>query len=246
MAMDQVREHFDHEAAEFDGLIKRLIPHYTGMIDALVLAMPFPAGSELRVVDLGSGTGSVALRVKSRFPRARMTCVDFSPNMLDVARRRLTGLEGMQFIEADLTKFHFPETYDAVVSSLALHHIQAENQKRDLYGRIYSALAPGGVFWNADAVLATSAPLQDLYMEKWKEHMRRTVPQKEIEETWMVKHAAEDHPKRLLDELRWLQEAGFTEPDVIWKEFYFAVFGARKTLPGVANTQVSRSAKGRK
>ncbi|MGH9455189.1 MAG: class I SAM-dependent methyltransferase [Terriglobia bacterium] len=229
MATDRVREHFDHEAAEFDGLITRLIPRYAGMIDALVSALPFPAGSELRVVDLGSGTGSVALHVKSRFPRARITCVDFSPNMLDVARRRLTGFEGLQFIEADLTNFQFREKYDAAVSSLALHHIQAENQKRDVYGRIYSALVPGGVFWNADAVLAPSASLQGLYLEKWKEHMRHTVPEKEIEETWMVKHAAQDHPKRLLDELRWLEEAGFKEPDIIWKEFYFAVFGARKT-----------------
>ncbi|MGH9430536.1 MAG: class I SAM-dependent methyltransferase [Terriglobia bacterium] len=226
--MDQVREHFDREAADFDSLITRLIPRYSEMIDALVSAVPFEADSELRVVDLGSGTGSVALRVKSRFPRARITCVDFSPNMLDVARHRLAVCEDVKFIEADLTNYQFAEKCDAAVSSLALHHIQAEDQKRDLYRRVHAALVEGGVFWNADAVLATSPPLQDLYMEKWKEHMRHTVPEKEIEETWMVKHAAEDHPGKLLDELRWLKEAGFTEPDVIWKEFYFAVFGARR------------------
>lgn len=228
MPMESVRQHFDREAAEFDGLIMRLIPRYPEMIDALVSGVPFPRDSKLRVLDLGSGTGAVALQIKSRLPQARITCVDFSPNMLEVARRRLADIEGTQFVQADITNFQFRETYDAAVSSLALHHIQAEDEKRRLYRRIYAALVPGGVFWNADAVRASSALLQDLYMSKWKEHMCRTVPEREIEETWMVKHATEDHPKRLLDELRWLEEAGFQEPDVIWKEFYFAVFGARK------------------
>lgn len=226
--MESVRQHFDREAAEFDGLIARLIPRYAEMIDALVSAITFPSDNELRVVDLGSGTGAVALQVKRRFPKARITCIDFSSKMLDLARRRLVDCEGLRFIEADLTDYQFVENYDVAVSSLALHHIREEDQKRDLYGRIYAALVPGGVFWNADAVLASSPPIQDLYMAKWKEHMRRTVPEKEIEETWMVKHAAEDHPKKLLDELRWLQEAGFMDPDVVWKEYYCAVFGARK------------------
>jgi tRNA (cmo5U34)-methyltransferase len=226
---NQVRDHFEREAEEFDTLIARLIPRYGEMIQALVSAVPFPAECALGVVDLGAGTGSVALSIKRRFPRARITCVDFSPNMLVVAKRRLAGCHDVRFIEADVTDYRFAGECHAVVSSLALHHIQAENQKRDLYRRIHAALVPGGVFWNADAVLATSASLQELYMEKWKQHMRRTVPEKEIEETWMVKHAAEDHPRKLLDELRWLSEVGFGETDVIWKEFYFAVFGARKT-----------------
>ncbi|HUY14797.1 MAG TPA: class I SAM-dependent methyltransferase [Terriglobia bacterium] len=230
MVKESVRQHFDREAAEFDGLIARLIPRYSEMIDALVSAVPFPPHRKLRVVDLGSGTGTVALQIKSRFPRARITCIDFSPKMLDLARRRLADCGSMRFIEADLTDYRFVDQYDVAVSSLALHHIQSVRQKLNLYRRLHDALARGGVFWNADAVLAASAPLQALYMAKWKEHMRRTVPEKEIEETWMVKHAAEDHPKKLLDELRWLREAGFAEPEVIWKEFYFAVFGGRKIL----------------
>src|SRR5487761_163157 len=135
MPMESVRQHFDREAAEFDGLIMRLIPRYPEMIDALVSGVPFPRDSKLRVLDLGSGTGAVALQIKSRLPQARITCVDFSPNMLEVARRRLADIEGTQFVQADITNFQFRETYDAAVSSLALHHIQAEDEKRRLYRR---------------------------------------------------------------------------------------------------------------
>jgi tRNA (cmo5U34)-methyltransferase len=93
MSLDAVRQHFDREAAEFDTLIARLIPRYADMIAALVAAIPFPPEAGLSVVDLGAGTGSVSLAVKSRFPQARITCVDFSSNMIDVARPAAAGLE---------------------------------------------------------------------------------------------------------------------------------------------------------
>jgi release factor glutamine methyltransferase len=42
--------------------------------------------SEPRVVDLGTGSGAIALAIKAACPRARVTAVDFSAAALDVAR----------------------------------------------------------------------------------------------------------------------------------------------------------------
>ncbi len=60
--MDRVKEHFESEAEQFDGIIRRLIPFYEEMVDAAVSALPFSADAPIRVLDLGCGTGTLGLR----------------------------------------------------------------------------------------------------------------------------------------------------------------------------------------
>jgi tRNA (cmo5U34)-methyltransferase len=39
--IENVKHHFEKEAQEFDKIILNLIPHYSEMIEALVLSTPF-------------------------------------------------------------------------------------------------------------------------------------------------------------------------------------------------------------
>jgi len=224
---DRVREHFEQEAREFDELIVRLIPRYDEMLEALIAAIPFPPDRAIRVIDLGCGTGTLALRIRQRFPHSRITCLDFAENMLHLARTKLAGEKEMQFEQADFNTYVFKETYDAAVSSLALHHLVTGDAKLAFYRRLFAALVPGGVFWTADAALGATSALNDMYMEKWKEFMRRSMSEQQIEERF-AKDSQEDHPAPLADHFRWLEGAGFVSPEVIWKYFYCGVYGAHK------------------
>lgn len=229
MTLDRVREHFEQEAREFDDLIVRLIPRYEEMLDAMIAAIPFATNEPLRVIDLGCGTGTVALRVKQRFPRARITCLDLAENMLALARAKLASYDGIEFEQGDFLAYPLKGPYDAAVSSLALHHLQTDEDKRNFYRRLYAALVPGAVFWTADAALGATPTINELYMEKWKEYMRRSMTEREIEERF-AKDAQEDRPATLADHFRWVEAAGFVSPEVIWKYFYCGVYGARKPL----------------
>jgi tRNA (cmo5U34)-methyltransferase len=55
--------------------------------------------------------------------------------------------------------------------------------------------------------------------------MHRSISSDEIEGKWMPKYHEEDHPAKLTNHLAWLAEIGFSDVDVIWKYFNFAVFG---------------------
>ncbi len=225
---DQVYEHFQEEAEGFDGLIRKLIPRYDQMLRTVADAIPFPEDSAIRVVDLGAGTGMLSAAVSRRFPRAQLTCVDGAPNMLALARRRFEQRPDFRFEECEFSRYEFSQTCHAVVSSLALHHLPSDAAKIAFYSKIFAALEPGGVFLNADAALASTHFWQQLSIERWKDHMRLALPEQEIEEKWMRLHREEDFPAPLLRQLRWLADLGFITPDVLWKEHYFAVFGAVK------------------
>ncbi|MCL6614297.1 MAG: class I SAM-dependent methyltransferase [Firmicutes bacterium] len=227
--MEKIKRHFEEEAEEFDGLIRKLIPYYSEMVEALVEALPWERDREIRVIDLGCGTGTLALRVKERFPKARITCLDLAENMIRLARMKL-GRFGNEitYQVGDFYHFQFTTEYDAVVSSLALHHLVTDDDKRRFYAQIYECLSEGGVFFNADVVLGTSERLQGVYMGKWREYMARKMPVFEIEGKWVPKYYEEDRPAVLMEQLKWLESLGFRDVDVIWKYYNFAVYGGMK------------------
>ena len=58
--------------------------------------------------------------------------------------------------------------------------------------------------------------------------MQRNISDDEIEDKWIPKYHSEDHPAKLVDQLRWMEQIGFVDVDVLWKYYNFAVYGGVK------------------
>lgn len=226
--MDAIKQHFNDEARKFDEIILILIPDYLRMVTALVAALPFARETQIRVVDLGCGTGTIAKAILEAFPNALVTCIDLAENMVAVAKSKLAAYAGVEYIIGDFASLSFNRTYDVVVSSLALHHLVTDLEKRQFYKRVFEALRSGGVFYNADVVLGSSEFLQGVYMREWRRFMSRNLPASEVDETWIPKYYAEDRPAKLMDQLDWLGDIGFADVDVLLKTYNFAVYGGAK------------------
>jgi len=227
--MDKIKMHFEEEASKYDQIILKLISYYNEMISALIAAIPFEASANIKVIDLGCGTGSIANKVKETFSNAQVTCVDLAENMIEMAKTKLSLYSDVRYQVSDFYRFDFSDSYDVVISSLALHHLINDEDKQGFYSRIYKALSPGGIFYNADVVLASNSHLQDAYIRQWKEFMAKSVSKQEIEKKWIPKYREEDRPARLMDQLAWLGEIGFIDTDVVWKFYNFAVYGGAKS-----------------
>ena len=226
--MDIVKKHFEEEAKEFDDIILCLIPYYAEMIDALVKAIPFAQSKEIKLIDLGCGTGTISKHLKSSFPHARITCLDLAENMIEMSKLKLAEYADVCYQVGDFRHYEFDEHYDVIVSSLALHHLVSDQDKINFYRKMYESLSSGGVFFNADVILGSSEHLQETYMAKWKSFMLKSVSNEEIEGKWLPKYREEDRPAKLMDQVSWLADIGFTEVDVLWKYYNFAVYGGRK------------------
>ena len=77
---------------------------------------------------------------------------------------------GRNCIQADFNYFDFQRTFDLIMSSLALHHLETDDDKLRFYQKIYAALNPSGMFINIDVVLGGDDSLQNVYMNtcrKW-------------------------------------------------------------------------------
>jgi demethylmenaquinone methyltransferase/2-methoxy-6-polyprenyl-1,4-benzoquinol methylase/phosphoethanolamine N-methyltransferase len=99
-----------------------------------------------RVLDVGCGTGSLALKAKERVGSTGMVAgIDASPEMIEVAleKARRAGVE-IDFRLEVVEKLPFADqTFDTVLSSLMMHHLP-DDLKRQGLAEIRRVLKPGG------------------------------------------------------------------------------------------------------
>jgi tRNA (cmo5U34)-methyltransferase len=217
---------FSAHAAEYDALRRRLVPDFDGFYGAVTEAVQRLAPSApRRVLDLGAGTGLLSATVAAAFPEAELELLDASEPMLALARERLGDAVSAVHI-GDMGGELPPGPFDAIVSALAIHHLEHPGQ-RALMGRIHGALRPGGVFANAEQVDGPTAQLTGLYAQRWAEDCR-ALGATEAEIAGARERMRHDRCTDVESQLHWLRDAGFTTADCTYKSWRFAVLIARK------------------
>lgn len=104
-----------------------------------------------RILDVGCGTGTLAVLIKTAAPGAEVVGLDPDPVMLDRARRKAeeAGLR-ITFEQGYADELAAPASrYDKLVSSLMFHHLDAHAKRRALQGA-RAWLKPGGELHIAD------------------------------------------------------------------------------------------------
>lgn len=174
------------------------------------------------VLDLGAGRGALSAAVLDGLPEARVTLVDVDPAMLGEARRRLAPFaDRVDFREASFLD-PLPAA-DAVVASLALHHVRDMAAKTDVYRSIHDALAPGGVFLNLDAAMTEDPRLRALNFDRWAARMADgEMPDAEARGHFAAWEAG-DRYFPLDEELAALRRAGFAEVECFWRRASSAI-----------------------
>jgi ubiquinone/menaquinone biosynthesis C-methylase UbiE len=104
-----------------------------------------------RVLDLGCGTGTLALQIKRHYPGALVVGLDVDLRVLALARAKVLRAGVLiALTRGSATDLPYPEgAFDRVVSSLVLHHLTTEDKRRAL-AEAYRVLRPGGELHIAD------------------------------------------------------------------------------------------------
>lgn len=215
---------FDAHAGDYDALRRRLVPAFDDFYGTAVGALELVGRPLRRVLDLGAGTGLLARRVAGAHPAAELVLVDGAPAMLEEARVALG--DRAAYVVADLADPLPPGEWDAVVSALAIHHLP-DDGKRALFARVAAALAPGGVFVNAEQVAGPS-PFFDALYARWHEASARAAGSDEAEWRGAEERMSFDRTATVEAQLAWLRELGL-DADCLFKHHRFAVLVGRLT-----------------
>ncbi len=219
------------------------VPQRERQLRTIAALLP-ASGEPFAVLEVACGEGLLAETILEAHPAARLFGLDGSQEMLQAARRRLQRFgERFQAGPFDLFSRHWPTVelpVRGVVSSLAIHHLDGPG-KAALFREIFELLAPGGALVIADLVEPASREGWELAAAQWDEAVRDRSLELDGSEAgfehfknqrWNLYRYFDpqdiDRPSRLLDQLRWLEQAGFTGVDVYWMLAGHAIIGGRK------------------
>jgi ubiquinone/menaquinone biosynthesis C-methylase UbiE len=109
--------------------------------------------SDKKILDVGSGTGTIALMVKQAHPSAEVIGIDGAPQILEIARGKARDL-GIEIRFDQGMSFDLPypnESFDVVLTTVMLHHLSRAD-KQTTAREMYRVLRPGGQLFGADFV----------------------------------------------------------------------------------------------
>jgi tRNA (cmo5U34)-methyltransferase len=222
----------------------------------LVNLIPKDPDEELRVLDLGGGYGALSKVVLETYPHATVVLHDYSEPMLDEARQHLSAYsDSVSFVRGDLMSpgwvSELKGEFDAIVSTIAIHNVRFPDRIRGIYHELFPYVAPGGCFLNWDEVVPVGPLLAGAERHANLMERRRRVhdetgewqsletvassggrrgggmgPRREATSEEGQERLTSHEPATLVNQVKWLQEAGFDEVDCFVRDGRRMLIGA--------------------
>lgn len=155
------------DADQYDGLIGSIVPGQALLLSSIIDYLP---PDPVKILELGCGTGILTGMILDRYPDAEITAIDLSAEMLAMASAK-SSLGGVRFLERDLRDPWPQKRFDAVVTSLCLHHVPYQDRVT-VARRAARTLAADGRFICGDIFRAEQDWEERLLMEIWCRGMK--------------------------------------------------------------------------
>jgi ubiquinone/menaquinone biosynthesis C-methylase UbiE len=125
--------------------------------------IPYDKKLPIKILDVGAGYGALTQFLLNHYSNATAVCQDGSDEMTKLGQERMADIKGrFEYVLCDFSKAGWsakvPGSFDAVVSSLAIHNVQNPSVVRSIYQEIFPLVKNGGCFLNYDL---TMIPLED-------------------------------------------------------------------------------------
>ena len=171
-----------------------------------------------KLLEVPVGTGILTMPLYQTLPRADITCLDYSPDMMGQAREKAErmGLQNVQFRQGDVGALPYEDSSFDIVLSLNGFHTFPD--KEAAYRETFRVLKPGGTF----ACLEFSTPPNAVWRFLYHIYLKVMIP-------FWGQVFTHDRPSfvYLADSIRafpdqehyaqMLRDAGFS--DVSWKNY---------------------------
>ncbi len=174
---DQVRDMFDNIAPAYDFMNRAMTfgidKRWRRRAVRLIIKQFSPPPPDLRILDLATGTGDLAMLIARRIPVAKVTGLDLSEGMLAVGRKKIAdaGLSGRISLQAgDGLNLPFPDdSFDCITIAYGVRNFQDIARG---YAEMFRVMRPGGML----CVIELSTPQSPIIRPLYNLYATRIIP----------------------------------------------------------------------
>ena len=137
-------------------------------LSAKRMAELLPATDSLDILDISTGTGSVAIEVAINYPEARIEAIDLSQEMLDIAAKKAQQMKipNIRFSQSDADSLAYPAgRFDVVTCGYAMFFYP---DMEATYRAICKTVKPGGQLICSSFTEAAFNPYAELFLNRLK------------------------------------------------------------------------------
>lgn len=129
-----IRKNFSRSAVTYDdhaAVQKKCAEKLIGLIDLDYFS---------DILEIGCGTGVYTALLKEKYPDIEMTAVDISPEMVDLARQKVSG-DNLTFLVSDAEDLNTDKKFDLITSNASFQWFSGIDKAMSCF---LEHLAPGG------------------------------------------------------------------------------------------------------
>ncbi|MCH5250790.1 MAG: class I SAM-dependent methyltransferase [Lachnospiraceae bacterium] len=221
-----IEQQFNLIAAEYDSNRKKFIPCFNDFYQSTTEFIASNIEKPKRILDLGAGTGLLSYFWFTHFPTSEYVLVDIADEMLNVARKRFSGINNVYYSILNYSNELPNGPFDVVASALSIHHLE-NNDKFDLFSRIYDILPSNGLFVNYDQFCAGDPEMSDWFDSYWENQLANSGLTAHDIELWKERRKL-DRECSVEEETEMLYKCNFKVVKCIYSCQKFSVIAAIK------------------
>lgn len=231
-SLQEIEQRFDNDVERFSNLQTGQVSTIDAALslELLTQAVAQVIPNAKSVLDLGCGAGNYAMKLLQIIPSFDITLVDLSQPMLTKAVERISTVNKGEInaIQTDFISLELPdESFDAVVTGAALHHLRSDDEWETVFAKVYKSLKPGGCFFISDLIIHDNPKINELMWRRYADYLVG-VGGEDYQKNVFDYIEKEDTPRSINYQLGLMKKIGFSYTDVLHKNGCFGVFGGIK------------------
>ncbi|HAL02787.1 MAG TPA: class I SAM-dependent methyltransferase [Lachnospiraceae bacterium] len=201
----------------YDEHIVNVLPYYREYHDQIIDLVESYKPGNIRWLDTGCGTGTLASMVFARRDDVKFTLCDPSEKMLIEAKKKLKEYD-ISFVNKASHELESDSEFD-VITAVQCHHYYQPDEREEAVRHCYKALKETGIFITFENIRMSTDESDAIALKRWVKFLGEHGNTEKGIQLQLDRRGVETFPISIEEHINLLRRCGFKSVDILWASY---------------------------